>query len=108
METVEVVIRLPKDIYDMFVKNAETIKANPLSFQTINAVLNGTVLPKGHGRLIDADKFIDALFRYGQADDKFKLGELIKYTPSEIWEIEKILAKTVIEADREVEQDESD
>jgi len=60
-ETVEVVVRLPRDIYDMFVKNAETIKANPLSFQTINAVLNGTVLPKGHGRLIDADELISKI-----------------------------------------------
>lgn len=100
METVEVVIKIPKRSYESII----SYKGKCLGLCD-NAVKVGTVLPKGHGRLIDADKFIDALFVYGQADDKFKLGELIKYTPSEIWEIEKILAKTVIEADREVENE---
>lgn len=104
METVEVVIRLKKERYDELQKN----KHLPNRLGIEKAITDGTVLPKGHGRLIDADKFIDALFVYGQADDKFKLGELIKYTPSEIWKIEETLAETVIEADREVEQDESD
>jgi len=104
METVELVIKIPKELY-------EDIKEHGLCGYSYDreivseAISNGTALPKGHGRLIDVDKFIDALFAYGQADDKFKLGELIKYTPSEIWEIEKILAKTVIEADREAEDD---
>ena len=74
-ETVEVVIRLPKDIYDIFVKNAETIKANPLSFQTINAVLNGTVLPKGHGRLIDADAILEE--PYGNTYKDINIAETI-------------------------------
>ena len=102
-ETVEVVIKIPKKCKE-FLDNGgkvDWLDAIPI----IDAIAKGTALPKGHGRLIDVDKFIDALFAYGQADDKFKLGELIKYTPSEIWEIEKILAKTVIEADREAEDD---
>lgn len=98
METVEVVIRIPKFDYEQ-IKHGWN--SNIQTKKGIDAIANGTVLPKGYGRLIDADKFIDALFTYGQADDKFKLGELIKYTPSKIWEITKILAETVVEPDRE-------
>jgi hypothetical protein len=102
----QIVIDIPDNMQEMCrwhqscVCNLTSLEVDILA----EAIRNGTVLPKGHGRLIDADKFISALFVYGQADDKFKLGELIKYTPSEIWEIEKILAKTVIEADADKEE----
>lgn len=38
-----------QDIYDVF---------NSLTSRTYSAIRNGTPLPKGHGRLIDADKCI--------------------------------------------------
>lgn len=57
METVEVVIRIPKDEYGYMI-------ANPLRYNVCddekilyNYIKHGTVLPKGHGRLIDADEF---------------------------------------------------
>ena len=59
METVEVVIRIPKDEYDYIQLYGLIL---PFSAKQI---INGTVLPKGHGRLIDADsmKRIDAIQR---------------------------------------------
>ena len=59
METVEVVIRIPKDVYDK-VQKVDRIISGRRSGRTIefalwNGVKNGTVLPKNHGRLIDAD-----------------------------------------------------
>ena len=52
------------------------------------AVYDGTPLPKGHGRLIDADLFLK---KYAKYDVKF----MVKNTP------------TIIEADREVENDQN-
>ena len=54
METVEVVIRIPTELKAMI--DAEcVISLNTTHDKMINAIKNGTVLPKGHGRLIDAD-----------------------------------------------------
>ena len=51
-----------------------------------NAIYNATPLPKGHGRLIDADVFIDGF------EDYYELCELVNSTP------------TIIEADKGVEE----
>lgn len=70
METVEVVIKLPKEDYAQYKSIAEWMLSN--NFNTNNTltklqicIANGTVLPEGHGRLIDADsmKRIDAIQR---------------------------------------------
>ena len=53
METVEVVIRLRKERYDELQKN----KHLPNRLDIEKAITDGTVLQKGHGRLIDADKY---------------------------------------------------
>ena len=59
METVEVVIRIPKDLYEDLTRNQQEwalcakVECNNLTIG--RAFKNGTVLPKGHGRLIDAD-----------------------------------------------------
>ena len=101
----KLVIEIDEETYKDIKKGKVYSSIRDVPQESVLAIANGIPLPKGHGKLIDADKFIDALFVYGQADDKFKLGELIKYTPSEIWEIEEMLAKTVIEADREVDDE---
>lgn len=55
METVEVVIRIPKTKLDRINKIANGIwGTSNLNAQEI-AILNGTVLPKGHGDLKDYD-----------------------------------------------------
>lgn len=53
METVEVVIRINKDEYN-FMKHFYEIRAFSGHY-IAKQIVNGTVLPKGHGRLIDAD-----------------------------------------------------
>ena len=52
--------------------------------QLVHAIVNGTPLPKGHGRLIDADKFISEHF-----------GEVARLVDD---------APTIIEADTESEE----
>ena len=57
-----------------------------------DAIANGTPLPKGHGRLIDADE----LYLDIQTDEEMRLGEHL------LWVKERVdNAPTVIEADTE-------
>ena len=85
-DTVEVVIKIPKDIYesrDMLILPLLN-KGNAKVFQDlmVDALKNGTVLPKGHGDLIDRNKLKQAMkIGYRIVDD----------------------AETVIKADSEVE-----
>ena len=53
------------------------------------AIINGTPLPKHHGRLIDYDDLIEKLDRYGRGNVKYQL----PYSP------------TIIEADRAESED---
>lgn len=52
----QIVIDIPKGIYEDMQRRANEIQAEGYTLE--NAVLNGVPLPKGHGRLIDADAFI--------------------------------------------------
>ena len=65
----EIVIKISEDAYDylinthfventkyIFNQSAEDRKHTMQLFEVIDAVKNGIPLPKGHGRLIDADK----------------------------------------------------
>lgn len=54
METVEVVIRLPKEYLDE-IKAWNSMFGTTMLNETDIAILSGTILPQGHGRLIDAD-----------------------------------------------------
>jgi len=56
METVEVVIRLPKDEYN-YIQLYGGIKPFSTNF-IAKQIKNGTVLPKGHRDLIDRDRLI--------------------------------------------------
>lgn len=62
METVEVVIRLKKERYDELQKN----KHLPNRLGIEKAITDGTVLPKGHGKLIDSNVLWDAFQDLGQ------------------------------------------
>ena len=91
METVEVVIRINKDEYN-FMKHFQEIKAFRGHY-IAKQIVNGTVLPKGHGRLIDADKiqFENADFdTYGDYSRAFDAIDQ---------------ADTIIEADKEAENE---
>ena len=51
METVEVLIKLPKELYQMI--KEDTLL--PKNYAINEAIQNGTVLPENHGRLVDAN-----------------------------------------------------
>lgn len=54
MEIVEVVIKIPKEYKD-YIKGGAGIIPDKIIQYLFNALDNGTVLPKGHGRLGDID-----------------------------------------------------
>ena len=59
METVELLIRIPDYAYDHIKVNAQESVDET---EVMNAIRNGTLLPKGHDALIDADalkKYLD-------------------------------------------------
>ena len=63
-----------------------------------NAVLNGTPLPKGHGRLIDADDI-----RVIELEDSLHFMQYKKGDETDVY----IDAPTIIEADKESEDKEN-
>lgn len=66
MANIELVIKIPEIEYE-YITNGEKFnslekgKREWLINKTLNYVLNGTPLPKGHVRLIDADDFIKTM-----------------------------------------------
>ena len=75
----EVVIKIPEEEYEVIV-NSEDCGLHTLT----RAIAKGTPLPKGHGRLIDAD-------------------ELNRTHKGDNWDLHKVLnnAPTVLEANKE-------
>ena len=87
METVEVVIRIPKDDYE-YIQLYGSIK--PFSGNFIaKQIKDGTVLQKGHGRLIDADTYRKEMLDSREFDFFKRLD----------------MQPTIIEADKEVENE---
>jgi hypothetical protein len=58
MADIELVIKIDEDTYK---KAVEFGHLDMCGIELANAVFNGIPLPKGHGRLIDADAFIATL-----------------------------------------------
>lgn len=56
----KLVIDIPEEEYNKIepLLNGETIKGGFNGFRALEIIKNGIPLPKGHGRLIDADAFI--------------------------------------------------
>lgn len=84
----QLVIDIPESIY-------ETIKEEEVGNVVYKAIKNGTPLPKGHGRLIDADRLKTHFVGTEQGTD------LEVYLEPTI-----IDAPTIIEADDESENEE--
>ena len=106
METVEILIRIPQVYYDYILSQRDTRGTPHLA----EAICNGVVFPKGHGRLIDADALIKWLKIYNERYNKRFAKTPIKDIPmydlghrnrndDVISQIYRFL--TVIEADRE-------
>lgn len=112
METVEVVIRIDKSDYN-FLKEFGVIK--PFTEKYIcNVILNGTVLPKGHGELIDKEQLFNMpLGGEYTLKDATKYGNLcaeqqhFSYSTLMMYELADIIedAPTVIEADKTESED---
>lgn len=64
MDDIELVIKIPKDYYEILRKNDIIINGlrsgKTFTYVICNAVANGTPLTKGHGRLIDISKIDNA------------------------------------------------
>lgn len=54
----------------------DNITSYPVTIHLYEAVRNGTPLPKGHGRLIDADVLVDGM------EDDYEFCEAINATPT--------------------------
>ena len=86
----QIIIDITDDIYAELTKTGENEINLGILLALREAVRQGTTLPKGHGRLIDADAYIDKHEECGWLDD-ITVDEFNAITP------------TIIEADKEQE-----
>ena len=56
MEDIEVVIKIPEELYEI-IKNPKKLETMYHASRVCQAICNGTPLPEGHGDLIDKGKF---------------------------------------------------
>ena len=103
MSDIDLVIRIPEEVYKAYKRDSAlcTLNADQKSIAKsylINGLINGTVLPKGHGRLKDTDAICkDIISALGIRDENYLL------------EAEEAIYKriknapTIIEADKEGE-----
>lgn len=100
MANIELVIKIPEDEYRWIKKSDETAFANVASKECmLHAIKTGTLLPKGHGRLIDADAMTNRLST-SEASEFFggvTCAEISDFINDE---------ETIIEADKESEVEE--
>ena len=81
------VIDIPDDIYEQTINGTEYDTLS-LGIKLRQSVQEGVVIPKGHGRLIDADRFLAMYDCFGYIED-MGVEYFNKVTP------------TIIEADKE-------
>ena len=89
----QIVIDIPDSLYENILICWENI--HPKVWKILK---NGTPLPKGHGELIDRSKIYLTGFELLMCD-----GDLKEVIEALVWKIEN--APTIIEADKEVEND---
>ncbi len=89
----KVVIDIPDEVYEEFKEGRPSMKNDCI---ISNAVFDGKVLPKGHGRLIDADALIKSI------EEKSKRLKNLDTINGLCGAINLIYeAKSIIEADKE-------
>ena len=104
MADIELVIKIPEEVYKAYKMSStlcmlNTDQKNIAKNYLINAILNGTPLPKGHGRLVDADALEKKM-----CDREAEIGD-----DRALWESSAVsvaldmFAPTIIEADKESE-----
>ena len=85
MANIEIVIKMDEKDYERI----NTIVDMGLGTNVDEAIKNGTPLPKGHGRLIDADRIVRTAEKGGFGDNR-DIDFVLSYIPK---------CKTIIEAD---------
>ena len=83
----KLVIDIPEGIYNTAVKGGFIYSMD--DSKVINAIANGKLLPKGHGRLIDADEIQFENREFDTYGDYSRAFDAIDY------------AETIVEADKE-------
>ena len=99
MADIELVIKIPEEQYNVIRLSDKTAVASWVSREAmLCAIRNGTPLPKGHGRLIDADEYKEELYACatnGRPLHRMSLDEILATVDE---------APTIIEADTESEE----
>jgi len=93
----KVVIDIPEETVNTIKDNAMFAKevVSSIKWDITNAIVNGTPLPKGHGRLIDYGYVVDAI------DDWINAGEY-NYTNATYYLRKRVSnVSTIIEEDKE-------
>ena len=95
----QILIEIPDDEYKMLVNPYQWNEAQCMRLKRI--VINGIVIPKNHGRLIDADQIIDVV---KEIYDSSPVKTLV--TSADMYFLKKVLngAKVIIEAEKETEK----
>ena len=111
MADIELVIKLPEESYK-FAKECKSKGSSKydwgLSYNdVVFTIANGTPLPKGHGRLIDADRLLEYGACPNDCNGTTTCMESYEHLhcPIRVFDIESINdAPTIIEADKESEE----
>lgn len=88
----KIVIDIPKEMIKSLEQGNFGAKYN--IYDLVECLMNGTPLPKGQ-KLFTPNEVWSIMVKNGQHDSQFKLGEIIKYSPTEV--------KKILEADKEGE-----
>ena len=92
MTDIELVIKISKEKYNQIINRYKESNVRPKDYEI--AIINGKVLPKGHGRISDMDEAIECI-KETEGDDAIWAISLIEWACSK---------RTIIEADKESEE----
>ena len=70
MESIELIIKIPKEDYLAYSRLSEKEKVNELSYYE-KIIASGKPLPKRHGALIDADKLIKKIINLSKCPNGY-------------------------------------
>lgn len=88
----QIVIDIDEDAYQL-------MKDGHISFSVLDAIMNGTPLPKGHGKIIDESAITEV---YTDETEPVKINGVMVIPPRIV--ITSTNAPTIIEADRSDEE----
>lgn len=89
----QIVINIDEETYNDIKKGKIYSSFRDVPLESVNAIANGTLLPKGHGKLGDLDALREEISSWGMNDY-----EPLDFIDAIDW------ADTIIEADKESEE----